>query len=485
MRTSLAEFKSSMLFIRCLSFDDLIKVLVSYGIVSRRKPTSSMTWSPLEPGVYEALTAMKQQSDQELAELTLLYDPEDTGVIGMSDFYLLLKDLFINSRDLVLQLAGQPENIFEAEGSYKELMAKLDSFMFDEIGLCRKMYQKSKNVSIDFKMFWSVVGSLLQTGILELKVDKSPKRQFTSELEDNFEARAKKMMEKIKLIEIEEPDDHHLETETNRSHPDPNEAVNRRQNNLFINPDINRCSKSQPPENRKKFEMPAEIARHLAKNNRQNSSLNNSIVRLDSSKNAPKDNSFTENNSNRKIQCMESEKHGQDRDDSSDLFKDLRSEFQADVLKGIDEHSQKSEINPKFKKSKIINDCPTHQSKLNGMLLKQSEGIWKKALTEIFCFYNMLQKQAKSEYSFDNFKVRMNYMSLGEWIKFCSDFGLAVYVAEHQRMDNNHGSMVEYNRRVLSQIFKREAKGGVGISFMSFQVKLVSIRLYLLNCALK
>ena len=64
------------------------------------------------------------------------------------------------------------DNLFEAEGSYKELMSKLDVLMFEEVGLCKKMYQKAKNVSIEFSMFWMVVGALLQTDILKMSFEK-------------------------------------------------------------------------------------------------------------------------------------------------------------------------------------------------------------------------------------------------------------------------------------------------------------------------
>lgn len=129
-------------------------------------------WKPLERREVDALNGLQTVTSEELSEFLVLYDPEATGVIGLSDFYLLLKDLFINHKELLLYMNTPSENIFETEGSYKELMSKLDALMFEEIGLCKKMYQKSKNVSIEFSMLWTIVGALLQTGILKLSFDK-------------------------------------------------------------------------------------------------------------------------------------------------------------------------------------------------------------------------------------------------------------------------------------------------------------------------
>lgn len=155
-----------------MSYDDLTKLLVKHSLAVRNRPPAKLTWTPLSKKEVNALAQVKVSSAQELEELLVLYDPEETGLIGLPDFYLLLKAVFINNKDLLLYLDVPTNNIFEVEGSYKVLMAKLDQLLFDEIGLCKRMYQKSKNVSIEFSMFWLIISALLQTGILKLSFDK-------------------------------------------------------------------------------------------------------------------------------------------------------------------------------------------------------------------------------------------------------------------------------------------------------------------------
>lgn len=155
-----------------MSYDDITKLLVKHGLAIRSKPTGKLKWNPLGRKEINVLSELRKSTVHDLKELLVLYDPEATGLIGLSDFYLLLKDIFINHKDLLLYMNSPSDNIFEAEGSYKELMSKLDELMFEEIGLCKKMYQKAKNVSIEFSMFWMIIGALLQTGILKISFDK-------------------------------------------------------------------------------------------------------------------------------------------------------------------------------------------------------------------------------------------------------------------------------------------------------------------------
>lgn len=145
---------------------------MKHGLAVRNRPSRKLKWSPLDKKQIDALAEVKLSSARELEELLVLYDPEETGLIGLPDFYLLLKAVFINHKELLLYLDTPTNNLFEVEGSYKELMTKLDQLLFDEIGLSKRMYQKSKNVSIEFAMFWLIISALLQTGILKMSFDK-------------------------------------------------------------------------------------------------------------------------------------------------------------------------------------------------------------------------------------------------------------------------------------------------------------------------
>ncbi len=124
------------------------------------------------------------------------------------------------------------------------------------------------------------------------------------------------------------------------------------------------------------------------------------------------------------------------------------------------ENSIVEEETPRRQKRKLV--------KSDSQALLQMEKVWKKALAEIFMFYNKLQKQTKGEYSFENFKEKMNYMSLGEWIKFCNDFGLN---PKPQKIGFSLFEPPQDNgRTVLSNLFKKESKGSLGISYFSFEV---------------
>lgn len=131
-------------------------------------------------------------------------------------------------------------------------------------------------------------------------------------------------------------------------------------------------------------------------------------------------------------------------------------------MEAIPENTERKEASPENKKT---NKKESPQSKLNHILLKHSEPIWKRALVEIFCFYNKLQKQTKGEYSFENLKEKMNHMSLGEWMKFCNDFELTP-----EKPKSDLDSQKEYTRKFLTGLFKKEAKGNLGINFSSFEV---------------
>lgn len=487
---------------RCLSYDDLTKLLVKHGLAVRIKPLAKLKWNPLEKKQIEALDELKKASIHEFEDLLILYDPESTGLIGLSDFYLLLKDLFINHKEVLLYMNDPSENLFEAEGSYKELMSKLDTLVFEEVGLCKKMYQKAKNVSIEFAMFWMIIGALLQTGILKMAFDKksrvgaSYQTSMASPAEDeSFEERARKLIKRLEAKMGDEDNnaqEQSMEEETNRSQPELGENLS--SHRAILIPDTKsygRSSKSQPPNSQKKFKLPTEIMEQLEKN-KSKEQLNNSVSRADSSKNIFKsdlNNSLVRQDSNsqhgkqdsmHKIVRQNTSKRNMVLEDLAPYIpKKTESNFLPQPNKDSNmecipekserrnslSHDVRDKSKDEKKNAKCKDKSASPQSKLNSILLKHSEAIWKKALSEIFCFYNKLQKQTKGEYSFENFKEKMNHMSLGEWMKFCNDFELQV-IKPKLEVD----SQKEYNRKFLTNLYKKESKGSLGINFNGFQV---------------
>lgn len=455
------------------------------------KIQTKLVWKELSKSASKSLNDIKEETASQLEELSLLYDPENTGIIGLSDLYLLLKDLFINSYYYKLSLDGHgKENLFEAEGSYKELMSKLDLMLFEDVGLSKKMYQKAKNVSIDFKMVWILIDAMLQTGILNIEVDRSPARQKTvkESMKDDFEARAQKLMVKIQKMQQEERSLEYAELEqvSNKSQPEgisflidsptgKGDYLEAKQHQK------GRYSKSQPPKkkeqnSKKKFVVPNEIAEQIENNKKKENasheeSQNNSLMRMESSRNL-----LSETNKSRLNALDRSDSHiglveNQKAENRAAMGKNpskfnFKEVIDSDVHPPKQPHPKDLLQSPKQSPSK-----PKQSSKINFMVLKQSENIWRKSLTEIFCFYNKLQKQTRGEYSFENFKEKMNYMSLGEWIKFCSDFEL--FLPKPKDLEKGFGTTetpAEYSRKILTQQFKKEAKGSLGINYQSFEV---------------
>lgn len=433
---------------------------MKHGLAVRSKPLGKLQWQPLDKKQIDALNDLKEKTSKELEGLLVLYDPEATGLIGLSDFYLLLKECFINNKEILLYMNKPTENIFEEEGSYKELMRKLDALMFEEIALCKKMYQKAKNVSIEFSMFWMIVGALLQTGILKMSFDKrkivrlaykAPPVKFADD-DESFEERAKKL---IKRIETQIANDNEsLEEKSNQSQPD----LENNRNVLEHNRSMARSSQSQPPQSKKILKLPTAITEQLEKN-KSKERLDNSLSRADSNIN------FIDNareNSSNKLKRQDTSKRNLILEEVLGPTPPKRSENSfLTNMQCIPESVERQDSHDIKDLKKQLNN----PSKINTILLKNSECIWKRALAEIFCFYNKLQKQNKAEYSFENFKEKMNHMSLGEWMKFCNDFELSV-----EKPITEIDSQKEFNRKYLTALFKKEAKGTLGINYPSFEV---------------
>lgn len=102
----------------------------------------------------------------------------------------------------------------------------------------------------------------------------------------------------------------------------------------------------------------------------------------------------------------------------------------------------------------------------------------KRIFQEIFDFYKKLQSNTKKPVDFEEIKERMNYMNLGEFLKFCSDFSLIPADCENGQINSSIGrgsevSAKQMGRSALTSLFNMEATGHLGIHFRSFLVGII------------
>lgn len=158
----------------CLSFQDLIRFFSQEDLVNTPSKDNGIELVPLSQKDIEALDSIRNTTEEELAELIELYDPEMTGSIGMNDYFLLLKDLFLNRPNLVLH-TGDNVSVFEADNSYKEFSLQADKLLFDFVGLNKLMYKSTlKNVCYNRPLFWHILALLLRTQMLYLLAVDEP-----------------------------------------------------------------------------------------------------------------------------------------------------------------------------------------------------------------------------------------------------------------------------------------------------------------------
>ena len=95
-------------------------------------------------------------------------------------------------------------------------------------------------------------------------------------------------------------------------------------------------------------------------------------------------------------------------------------------------------------------------------------------MKEVFKFYASIQlSYLQHNGSFGGAKDAANRMSLGEWMKFCNDFGVSKIVENHQSSPDENVDKVQARKRriqvnYLHRIFKNETKGIYGIDQKSF-----------------
>lgn len=115
--------------------------------------------------------------------LVRVYDPERSGKLAMNDFYLMMKDLFINERDLMIAFPSQhkdaPKSLFEIAFSYRSINRAIERAMFEEVGLSRRLYEsKCKNMYFTAELFWPILFLLNELGFIRAyRVEAPPQSQ--------------------------------------------------------------------------------------------------------------------------------------------------------------------------------------------------------------------------------------------------------------------------------------------------------------------
>lgn len=382
----------------CLSFNDIWTLFTAHGLPYE---------SPFEDPRAEALDP--EIKDVELDELFMLYDPEQTSRIGMNDYFLFLKDIFLNKPQFILFTSNREESLFDQENSYKEVNKLLERLLFEVVRLNKKMYGKSKNVSFTKELFWQIFDVALDHQLLNVARNRAD-----APAQNQFEEEAKRMV--LKIEKLQEKEREEAELRSKKSHTDL--AVSERPLQSETELD-QRNSRSNPPSFRGEQTVESRVA---------------GTHDISEGSNQQRSKTITTERSKIKITVLEANQ---------------------DTAKNSDK--------PKTKSSSALEE---------DQILRQTESIWKKALGEIFAFYNKLQKATKGENSFEGFKEKMNCMSLGEWIKFCHDFSLTPPKLEKYDPKDAQ-SQSESARQMLSNLFKKESKGSLGINYISFEVSLI------------
>jgi hypothetical protein len=113
--------------------------------------------------------------------LVWVYDPERSGKLAMNDFYLMMKDLFINERELMISFPTNnqesPVSLFEVAFSYRSINRAIEKAMFEEVGLSRRLYESlCKNMYFTAELFWPILFLLNELSFIRAyRVDAPPR----------------------------------------------------------------------------------------------------------------------------------------------------------------------------------------------------------------------------------------------------------------------------------------------------------------------
>ena len=189
-----------MLYLKCvcqiqrqLSFKDIWKLFT----------TDRVPWAPSFEQIPAADIVMeiKFDADQEFSDLTALHDPTGSDRFGMSDYFLLLKDLFLDKKNYHISLSQDTCSVFEEENSYKRFNKVLETLLFDVVCMNRDMYRNVKDFQFDKDTFWMILHVLVGKKLLFVK---AVEELIDTGTKAGFDEEAKRMVRKIEELQNDE-----------------------------------------------------------------------------------------------------------------------------------------------------------------------------------------------------------------------------------------------------------------------------------------
>jgi hypothetical protein len=449
---------------RCFTFYDLLHLLELCGINACGDSfIVKVDWKPPTPEIKNLIEQQKKTKRQQLGEQLDLKDPEHTGNFSSGDLYLILKDLYIEEKELVLMLGKNKVSLFVEDNSYLELMSKLSWLYFTILNLDKSLYRQAKNVPIQIDNFFDVIYALVSCGVITIV--RSKKHEQNSRKQEEI------------------PDNQHESAVLESSESSLGGAfANALRGKIAGNRKEKSESTDQTPSSNKQ-ESDQKFSQNQSKNS-QDESIFKLGQKLPSEKNSQvatsKHSGHTEPQAKTLSQVSLGSKHSgavvEHRESSKSKLPVYHTVPQQEGrATSANKQLQKLLVGRHQNPAAFI-DVDMHAP----LFLKKYELVWKKALSEIFHFYQRLQKPTKAvERSFEGIKEKWNSMSSGEWLKFCADFDLKVPAKNFSKSKQTPRAAtvtapmevgMDTNRQLLASLFNKESKGSLGINYAGFEV---------------
>lgn len=374
--------------------------------------------------------------------------------------------MYLDEKEAVLMQGSSNSSLFTEENSYMELLSKLNWLYFHTVHLDKSLYKRSKNVLISKHIFFDIIYGLVCCGVLKLMpVKKKIKDANVEDSQDHPDSAVHGTSESslggIVANALGGNAGRNRAKDSDSSEPSPSSSKNNTNKNSSL---VKQSMKSKDPSI---FQEPARPQAGSKETLKNGSNQPSGKVELQSRQHSLG------------IKQTSKATHEQNQNPSPML------ERQQSTPKNLQKSGSFAQVDASPQQQKQINkllagrkqsprpqfiDVDVHAP----MFLRKTEPVWKKALSEIFHFYQRLQKQTKPiERSFDNAKEKWNSMSLGEWLKFCGDYDLKLNPKPKSTSRANSPSyemMQDTNRQHLSSLFNKECKGSLGITYAGFEV---------------
>jgi hypothetical protein len=195
--------KSNMLEMLYLTYICRIQRQLSFKDIWKLFTADRVPWAPSFEQIpaVDIVKEMQIQAEQEFLELTALYDPAGSDRFGMSDYFLLLKDLFLNEKKYHISLGQDSSSVFEEENSYKRFNKVLETLLFKVLGMNSEMYRNAKDFLFDKDTFWMILHVLVGKKLMFVKAVDN---RIDKGTEADFDEEAKRMVRKIEELQNDE-----------------------------------------------------------------------------------------------------------------------------------------------------------------------------------------------------------------------------------------------------------------------------------------